>query len=320
LLLREYLIDTYTASASAATASSDEETMTDAAVTPAVDIERAAHALKLFTTFFAETDDPEITNTKRMTLVLFVYGFVTTFVGSVPVICATVAAAAIGVGRTTAPVLRSTASATRPTSATVRYGIKQLVTMAIIGGLGQQLLGVVSHLHAPAGLVNAVQRHTPVQMLPGLTDLTSERAHQIFAHAAPGRLNEILSMYGYDPFEAEPDRLCCTLGRLKSAPTHGMTTPAPSPPWRIAAIALHDKFAPTSIDAAHYAMEFTWHDPSHLIGVLLAGISQHEDELQPFAVAMHKLGRCPTVLRADLGGAFDNKQFEVAAAAEEGIT
>ncbi|MEM8560245.1 MAG: hypothetical protein AAGG50_20690, partial [Bacteroidota bacterium] len=152
--------------------------------------------------------------------------------------------------------------------------------------------------------------------MDGLTELTVTRAHQIFAHAAPARLNTIMTNHGWPIFDEDPHRLCCTLGRLKATPTHSVTQSAPTEPWSVVEVDLQGKFSPPSLQGSQYAMDFAWRDPPHLTGALLARKSDAAAELHTFAVAMRRLHRCPKTIRADLGGEFDNDAFIKAAAAE----
>ena len=67
-----------------------------------------------------------------------------------------------------------------------------------------------------------ISRSLSPALMPGLT-LDGDRAHQIFAHAAPARLDRILSHYGL-PSVGPACRLhCCIFGRARRAPTHSVS-------------------------------------------------------------------------------------------------
>ena len=58
--------------------------------------------------------------------------------------------------------------------------------------------------------------------MPGLT-LDGNRAHQIFAHAAPGRLDHILDFHNLPRVGPVTRHHCCDFGRLRRSPTRSTT-------------------------------------------------------------------------------------------------
>jgi hypothetical protein len=191
---------------------------------------------------------------------------------------------------------------------TTASAIGLIITLAIAGaGPGPAAL---SALASRSGL--PLTPPTSAKLMRGFT-FDARRAHLTFAHAADARVDDVLEQLALPPVERGHDEahLCCTLGRLRFAPTYATSRNAEAQrsPGTVVEIDLQGPFFPPTIGGARYGVDFAFRDPPALYTALVASKSDAAAEVAPFAAHARAIGFQIQVGRTDMGGELVGREF-----------